>query len=75
MDMKNLKFNFLVRIIKVIRIFFTKRQYRVKEFNAIYDTYFGKGKGWIYVSNPITAFGVVIKLFFLNPKHYSFDKI
>lgn len=25
--------------------------YRVKEYNSAYDFAFGKGKGWIYVSN------------------------
>jgi hypothetical protein len=28
--------------------------YRVKEFNSIYDPYFGKNKGWIYQSNEMS---------------------
>lgn len=28
-----------------------KQKYRVKEINPVYDSYFGYGKGWIFVSN------------------------
>jgi len=28
-----------------------KKSYRIKEFNSIYDKYFGKGKGWIMTTN------------------------
>lgn len=27
--------------------------YRIKEYNSAYDEYFGEGKGWIYITNPI----------------------
>ena len=28
--------------------------FRVREINSIYDSHFGKGKGWIFVTNEIS---------------------
>ena len=42
--------------------FSSKKTYRVKEFNSAYDEIMGKGKGWIYISNPTSKFNAKLLL-------------
>lgn len=64
----------------------TRIQYRMKEYNSAYDSYFGNGKGWIYVSNNIDfyytgmigKFILFVYIYFHNlvfKNHYKLEKI
>jgi len=35
-------------------------KYRVREFNSVYDPYFGKDKGWIFITNEISFWEAIL---------------
>jgi hypothetical protein len=38
--------------------------YRVREFNSIYDPYFGEGKGWIFQTNKVSFMDALLYILY-----------
>jgi len=55
----------------VIRSYFYDKNYRIKEYNGAYDSYFGfKEPGWIFCTKFITKFRADIFMIFKHKEPY-----